>query len=120
MGEKKLQLNKLCIILELETNMPIEDAGDARMITMDMLRTIDPQHFQDVKWVSCFGYGGEKDVFGNQIINEKEEIYSDTTKNKVIIFRNCKPQFDNLFLRTKATIEETEDGEGKDGENKGT
>jgi len=105
MGEKKLQLNKLCIILDVELNMPIENAADARMIAKDMLKTVDPEKFKDVRWMHCFGYGGEKNVFGENIIKEKEEIFNERFGDKVLIFRNCKPEHTSLYL-----------GEPKDGE----
>lgn len=97
-SEEKLELNKLCIILEVQTNTPIEDEVDARIIAQDILKTVDPEMLKSVRWMSCFGYGGKKDVFGDDIIKEKEEIFNERFGDKVLIFRNCKPGHDTMFL----------------------
>ena len=105
MSDEKLQLNKVCVILEIETNMLIEDATDAGIIKQDLIKAIGREKFGNfIKWITCFGYGGGKNVFGDDII-DYEKIFSERFGDRVLIFRNCKPESTSMFI-----------GEVKDGD----
>lgn len=105
MGEEKLELNKVCVILEVETNTPIEDATDAGIIKEDLIKLIGRENFPKfIKSITCFGYGAKHNLFGEEV-KPGEKIYDDRFKTKVLIFRNCKPESSSMFL-----------GEAKDGD----